>query len=376
MKIVRTTYISIGSNEGDTLGNLQKSVDLIGETVGLVRQISPIYKTKSWGFDGADFYNICIEISTNLNPEKLLSNLLDIEKELGRKRSEKEGYNNRPIDIDILLFEDEIIFSPELMVPHPRMLQRNFVLVPLNDIASNLRHPIAKQTVLNCLTNCDDNGEISKLEATIKKPISLHDKYDYIAIEGNIGAGKTTLAKMIGDDFNAKIVLERFADNPFLSKYYEDTKRYAFPLEMSFLADRHSQLKEDLIQFDLFKNFIVSDYYIFKSLIFSKISLQPAEFTLYRKIFDIMYSEIRKPDLYIYLHRSTDDLIANIKKRGRDYEQNIAPNYLDQIHDGYTNFKMSEKELNTLTIDVTNLDFENRPEDYRSIIKKITSNKN
>ena len=147
--------------------------------------------------------------------------------------------------------------------------------------------------------------------------------------------------------------------------------RYAFPLEMSFLVDRHSQLKEELVQFDLFKNFIVSDYYIFKSLLFSKISLPTAEFALYRKIFDIMYSEIRKPDLYIYLHRSTTDLIANIKKRGRDYEQNITPEYLEQIQEGYTSFKMSNTALNILTIDVTNLDFANNREDYLAIIKKI-----
>jgi 2-amino-4-hydroxy-6-hydroxymethyldihydropteridine diphosphokinase len=371
MKIVRTTYISIGSNEGDKILNLQNSVDMIGEVAGLICQISPIYKTKSWGFDSDDFYNICLEISTNLSPEKLLTTVLTIEKELGRKNKDIAGYAKRPIDIDILLFDDEIIFSPELMVPHPTMLQRNFVLVPLNDIAPNFRHPIAKKIISICLQHCEDKGNILKLEATIKKPISLHNIYDYIAIEGNIGAGKTTLAKMIGDDFNAKTVLERFVDNPFLSKYYKDMNRYAFPLEMSFLVDRHSQLKEELVQFDLFKNFIVSDYYIFKSLLFSKISLPTAEFALYRKIFDIMYSEIRKPDLYIYLHRSTTDLIANIKKRGRDYEQNITPEYLEQIQEGYTSFKMSNTALNILTIDVTNLDFANNREDYLAIIKKI-----
>ena len=113
MKIVRTTYISIGSNEGDKILNLQNSVDMIGEVAGLICQISPIYKTKSWGFDSDDFYNICLEISTNLSPEKLLTTVLTIEKELGRKNKDIAGYAKRPIDIDILLFDDEIIFSPE-----------------------------------------------------------------------------------------------------------------------------------------------------------------------------------------------------------------------------------------------------------------------
>jgi deoxyadenosine/deoxycytidine kinase len=165
--------------------------------------------------------------------------------------------------------------------------------------------------------------------------------------------------------------LERFADNPFLPKFYEDNDRYAFPLEMSFLADRYSQLSDDLAQFDLFKNFIVSDYYIFKSLIFAQVTLQKDEFYLYRKMFDIMYKEISKPDLYIYLYQDTPQLIKNIKKRGRDYEQNIAPEYLDKIHQGYSSFIKTEENLNTLIIDVSQKDFLNNPEEYKEIIDLI-----
>jgi len=196
-------------------------------------------------------------------------------------------------------------------------------------------------------------------------------KQHCLAIEGNIGSGKTTLSKMIGDDFNAKLVLERFADNPFLPKYYADMERYAFSLEMSFLADRYQQLSDDLAQFDLFKNFIVSDYYIFKSLIFAQVSLSKEEYALYRRMFDIMYKEIAKPDLYIYLYQRTERLIENIKKRGRDYEQNIAPEYLEKIHQGYTSFIKTEQNLNTLVIDVSEYDFANNTEDYASIIKLI-----
>ena len=204
----------------------------------------------------------------------------------------------------------------------------------------------------------------------------MFEKYNYIAVEGNIGAGKTSLAKMIGDDYNAKLVLERFADNPFLPKYYEDMERYAFPLEMSFLADRYNQLSEDLAQFDLFKNFIVSDYYIFKSLIFAQVSLHKDEYALYRKVFDVMYKEITKPDLYVYLYQNTTRLLDNIKKRGRDYEQNIEPEYLEKIHAGYSTFIKSEEGLNTLVIDVSEMDFVNNQEDYRSIINTISEYKN
>ena len=375
MKIIRNTYLSLGSNGGDRLKNLQSSVDLIGEKVGHVTKVSSIYKTKSWGFEGDDFFNICIEVSTNLNPKTLIKTVLDIETSLGRKRSSTPNYQNRKIDIDILLFADEILSYDDLKVPHPRMLDRKFVLVPLAEIAPNVIHPIAKKTIQICLQNCTDSGEIEKTDQKINRPISLFEKYNYIAIEGNIGSGKTSLANKIGNDFNSKLVLERFADNPFLPKFYKDKERYAFPLEMSFLADRYHQLTDDLAQFDLFKSFIVSDYFIFKSLIFAQITLPKEEYNLYRKMFDIMYKEITKPDVYVYLYQSTSRLIENIKKRGRVYEQNIQPDYLDKIHKGYLNFIQTKEHLNTLIIDVSELDFVNKDTDYQTVLNQIQNYK-
>jgi len=371
LKIVRTTYLSLGSNKGDKLNHLQYAINLIGEKIGHIIKVSSVYKTKSWGFNSDDFFNVCLEVSTSLNPERLIETVLKLENKLGRERFESTKYQDRIIDIDILLFDDEIIFYNNLKVPHPKMLERKFVLVPLTEIAPNVIHPIEKKTILICLQNCNDSGEIEKIDQKLKRPISLVEKYNYIAIEGNIGSGKTTLANRIGDDFNAKLVLERFADNPFLPKFYKDEERYAFPLEMSFLADRYHQLTDDLAQFDLFKNFIVSDYYIFKSLIFAQITLPKEEYGLYRKMFDIMYKEISKPDIYIYLYQNTDRLIDNIKKRGRDYEQNIQTEYLEKIHKGYVNFIKTKKHLNTLIIDVTELDFVNNNDDYQSILKQI-----
>ncbi len=373
MKIQRVTYLSLGSNQGNKLKNLQKAIYLIAEKIGPILKISSVYKTPSVGFVGEDFFNICIKLSTYLPPEKILSSSLEIEKKLGRIRTNSDGYSDRTIDLDILLFDDEIIFSHELIVPHPRMLDRKFVLVPLIEIASEVLHPVTKIHLGKCLDGCSDNTEINKTTETLIRPIPLTEKYNYIAIEGNIGAGKTSLAKMMSDEFNAKIVLERFADNPFLPKFYEDKERFAFPLEMSFLADRYQQLSDDLAQFDLFKNLIVSDYYIFKSLIFAQVTLQKDEYLLYRKMFDLMYKEITKPDLYVYLYQNTDRLIKNIKKRGREYEQNISSDYLKKIHNGYSNFIKTQQDLNTLTIDVSELDFVNNKDDYQLIIKKINN---
>ena len=373
MKIQRLTYLSLGSNQGRKLNNLQEAIYEIAESIGAIHKISSVYKTDSWGFKGDDFYNICIAVSTYLPPEELLKNILNIETKLGRKREQNNKYTNRKIDIDILLFDDEIVFSKNIIIPHPRMLDRKFVLVPLAEIAGNTLHPIEKKTFNICLNNTIDTSEIHKISSKLQRPIPLIEKYNYVAIEGNIGSGKTSLSNLMSDEFNAKIVLERFADNPFLPKFYEDQERFAFPLEMSFLADRYQQLTDDLAQFDLFKNFIVSDYYIFKSLIFAQVTLQKEEYALYRKMFDIMYKEISKPDLYIYLYQNTDRLLENIKKRGRVYEQNIEASYLQKIHVGYTNFIKSEQDLNTLIIDVSELDFVNNHNDYREVLKIINT---
>jgi len=373
LKIQRITYLSLGTNQGNKLENLQNAINLIADKIGAILKIASVYKNPALGFKGNDFLNTCVKVSTYLPPEMLIASLCEIEKNLGRVRTESHNYSNRKIDLDILLFDDEIIFSQELIVPHPRMLHRRFVLVPLNEIAKDVRHPIEKNYISKCLDNCIDTSEITKIDETLIRPIPLTEKYNYIAIEGNIGAGKTSLAKMMSDEFNAKVVLERFADNPFLPKFYEDEERFAFPLEMSFLADRYQQLTDDLAQFDLFKNLIVSDYYIFKSLIFAQVTLQKEEYALYRKMFDLMYKEITKPDLYVYLYQNTDRLMKNIQKRGREYEQNISANYLEKIHNGYSNFIKTQQNLNTLIIDVSQLDFVNSSDDYHFIINTINN---
>ncbi len=295
----------------------------------------------------------------------------EIEKELGRVRSNTNGYQSRTIDIDLLFYDEEIIMTTDLIVPHPRIQERKFVLLPLHDLKPDFIHPVSKQSVDTLLKTCPDNTTPVKTEHQLSIPAPISESYNFIAIEGNIGAGKSSLTNLLSQQFNAKKVLERFADNAFLPKFYEDQERFALPLEMSFLADRYQQLSDDLAQFDLFKNFIISDYYIFKSLIFAQVTLAHDEFILYRRIFDIMYKNITKPDLYIYLYQNTDRLLENIKKRGRDYEKNITAEYLDKIHKSYAKFIHNESNLNVLIIDVSDMDFVNNPADYQNILKII-----
>ena len=157
----------------------------------------------------------------------------------------------------------------------------------------------------------------------------------------------------------------------FLPKFYKDQNRYAFPLEMSFLADRYKQLSDDLSQFDLFKDFIVADYHIFKSLIFAKITLADDEYRLYSNLFHIIYKEMPKPDLYVYLYQNSERLLQNIKKRGRSYEQEIEADYLDKINTGYLDYIKSQPDLNILIIDVSDRDFVKNHEDYLFILSEI-----
>lgn len=196
-------------------------------------------------------------------------------------------------------------------------------------------------------------------------------KYNYIVIEGNIGAGKTTLASMIARDFNAKLILERFADNPFLPKFYSDPSRYSFPLELSFLADRYRQLKEELVEQDLFRSFTVADYYFMKSLVFSSKTLEQDEFSLYRQIFYIIYSSLPKPDLYVYLHVPPERLLRNIALRGREYEKSITADYLNGIHESYFNFFRQNPENRYLVLDISDIDFVANQEDYARIKEMI-----
>lgn len=205
--------------------------------------------------------------------------------------------------------------------------------------------------------------------------MEIHKKYPgnyrLVIIEGNIGSGKTSLATRISADYNSHLILERFADNPFLPKFYQDPDRFAFPLEMSFLADRYSQLKKELIDPDIFAPFIVADYYFMKSLIFAGNTLTGDEYKLYAQLFHIMYSSLPKPDLYIYLHQDPDNLLINIWNRGREYESAITAEYLKKIQSGYFDFFRQEPSIRILVVDIREIDFMNNLKDYNTLLDTI-----
>jgi deoxyadenosine/deoxycytidine kinase len=197
---------------------------------------------------------------------------------------------------------------------------------------------------------------------------------NYIVIEGNIGAGKTSLSKMIAKEFNAKLILEQFADNPFLPKFYKEPDRYSFQLELSFLAERYQQLNKELTSRDLFRPFTVADYYFMKSLIFAQATLKEDEYNLYRQIFNIIYKSIPKPDLYVYLHVDVKNLAKNIAKRGRDYEKGISEDYLAKLQEGYFDFFKQQNDITYLVIDSNNMDFVENQRDYAKVKELIFKN--
>lgn len=375
MTSTKSVYIALGSNKGNKLQYLQSAVDAIFKTVGAVNKISKVYETPAMGFNGDDFYNTCIKVETDLKPKKLLKTLKDIEKALGRSNKKSDTYESREIDLDILFYGDEVIEEKALVIPHPELHNRKFVLRPLQDIAKDFQHPGFKKSVEDLFVECNDDSEIEPINIWLKNPKKAYNfsDYNFIAIEGNIGAGKTSLATKISQDFNAKLILERFADNPFLPKFYKEPERYAFTLEMSFLADRYQQISDDLSQLDLFKDFMVSDYDVHKSLVFSKVTLPEDEFRLYRKLFYQVYKDIARPDLYVYLYQNTERLQANIKKRGRKYEKEIQDEYLEKINSGYLEFLKSQTDLNIKIVDVSERDFVKSREDYLWLLNEINN---
>jgi len=195
-------------------------------------------------------------------------------------------------------------------------------------------------------------------------------KHHFITIEGNIGAGKTTLSHLLAKHFNARLVLEEFADNPFLAKFYEQPQQYAFPVELFFMAERYKQLKEMVHSKDLFQSITVSDYLFTKCLLFAKVNLPEEEFRLYQKLFDIIHQQLLFPDIIIYLHAPVQKLQQNIRKRNRSYELNIPDEYLFSLQETYTSY-IKQHNITTIFIDASNADFLGDPRHLQVVIDAL-----
>jgi deoxyguanosine kinase len=195
-------------------------------------------------------------------------------------------------------------------------------------------------------------------------------KHHFITVEGNIGVGKTTLTHLLAKHFNARLILEEFADNPFLPKFYENPAQYAFPLELFFMAERYKQLKDMVHTKDLFQSITVSDYLFTKCLLFAKVNLPEEEFRLYQKLFDIIHQQLAFPDILIYLHAPVQKLQANIRKRNRSYEQSIPDEYLFNIQETYTSY-IKQHNIKTIFIDASNADFLGNEKHFQTVLDAL-----
>lgn len=196
--------------------------------------------------------------------------------------------------------------------------------------------------------------------------------HSYIAIEGNIGAGKTTLCQMLAEQFDSKLILEQFTDNPFLPFFYEAPERYAFPVELFFMTERHKQLQELLSQQDLFQQSIIADYFFVKTLLFARNNLNDQEYRLFQRLFNILNATFPQPQLLVYLHRSVEGLLENIKKRGREYEQEIAPEYLLSIQNAYLDYFKTKTDIPILILDVEQANWVEEPTHYERLLEMIS----
>jgi 2-amino-4-hydroxy-6-hydroxymethyldihydropteridine diphosphokinase len=341
----------------------------LAEKIGPILKQSEVYETEPWGFDSTQlFLNQALEIQTSRKPAEILHLISEIEQAMGRTHT-KERYASRTLDIDILLIGSLCIEEPDLQVPHPRMHLRKFALVPLAEIAGNRVHPVLNKDIKTLLEDCKDPLNVLAVPASRKERPAL--PYRFISIEGNIGSGKTSLATLLAERIDAQLILERFEDNDFLPRFYEDPAQFAFTLEMSFLTDRYQQMKEAFKAGNLFPTSVVSDYFIDKSYVFARQNLNREEFRLFSRMFDILAALLPKPDLVVFLHNELESLKKNILKRGRPYEKNISFEYIDRLQQGYLSYFRQLTDQTILILDIRNLDFVATNESFSSICKLL-----
>ena len=321
-------YISFGSNKGNRLNYIVNSLKELEVQVGRIVRVSNLYKTKSWGFESRDFYNGCVILKTKFSPEIVLKKLISIEDVLGRTRNETDKYSSREIDLDLLFFDKLISSSKDLILPHPHLNKRNFVLIPMFDIAPEFIHPIIKKSIKSLLMISKDNSAIKKIKNN-NYYIPFWERYSFISIEGNIGVGKTTLSKKIESHFDIESLNENYKLNPYLEDFYNNPNDFSFKLESFFLNERVGQINKHFLISQ--KRKTISDFWIGKSLVFAKNNLNKKSFEKYTEDFKNLNFRLRAPEIIIFLSQNILQLQKQIIERGRSFEKKISKDYLNSI---------------------------------------------
>ena len=364
-------YIGLGSNMGDKTANCQTAVEHLAEA-GRIVSVSSFYYTEPVGYkEQEDFINAVAGLETNCSPSELLSICHAIEDRLGRRRTVRWG--PRTVDLDILLFGDLVVNRPDLIIPHPLMALRRFVLAPLVEIAPAVRHPVLNKTMIQLLGELQNSQTVMKLQA--RERSTMTPKPDirparYIVTEGPIGVGKTSLTMLLAEELGARLILEQAEENPFLTQFYKDPSRYRFQTQMFFLLSRFSQ-QQEMAQPDLFSRITISDYLFDKDRIFAYVNLDDNELPLYEQFYKILEPKIVQPDLVIFLQADTDTLLRRIKQRGRSFEKEIGPDYIAAVNEAYNQFFFRYTDTPLLVINTSDIDFVHRREDLDDLLKQI-----
>ncbi len=382
-------YIGLGSNLASTFGNPFQTLQSALHQLALNSDItdlhcSPCYLTKPVGPQNQnDFHNAVARFNYKHSAETLLELLQQIEHQHGRRRANETRWGARTLDLDLLLFGNQNINSKRLIVPHPEIENRAFVLIPLYDITPELVFPNGKK-LESLAENCQRNGiikltevlwlnqamrsnEQSNLETPIHKPA-------FIAIEGAIGVGKTTLCKRIAEHLNADLLLEQAELNPFLAQFYANPKQYAFQTQLFFLMQRAQQVNE-LRQNDMFHSTHIADFLIDKDKLFARVNLNSDEYKLYMQVYEHLTINAPKPDLVVYLQAPSEVLMQRIQKRGIKSERSITHHYLQQVSDAYTEFFHFYNDAPLLIINATDIDFANSKADFEYLLNAILNTK-
>lgn len=365
--------LALGSNLEDRESYLQKALDALKLIAKSSIQKSKVYETAPVGpGQQGKYLNLCVRFSTRLEPKALLTFLSDTESQLGRKR--RERWAAREIDLDILTYGREIIEEEGLTIPHPSILDRQFVLIPLVDLDPDFILPGFTDSVSRQLDRClatQGNQDIQEYHSLPATSASLPERVRYISVEGVIGVGKSTLVKSLSERMGCIPVYEEFENNPFLSDFYKDKNRYAFQTQVFFFLSRYRQIKELFQQQDLFRPQIVSDYMFAKDKIFATLNLDENEVALYYKFADLMERDLVKPDYAVYLQADTKTLMQRIRMRDRAYERNIEESYIESLNQAYNTYFHYYSASPLLIINTNNIDFVRNPQDLDLLIELI-----
>ena len=365
----KKVFIGLGSNQGERHRLMEHALVEIILQIGKITHCSSLYESAAWGFEAPPFLNACVAVETQKNPQEVLTALLAIEKQLGRIRQNTGGYQSRPIDLDVLCYAEEVHQSPGLEIPHPRWHLRNFVLAPMEEIAPDYLHPVLKKTSSELLKQSTDPTAVRKIGTPDWGPHFLRGTKKFIVLEGNIGAGKTTMTQRLQAQFELPALYENFSDNPHLEAFYKAPEQHALAVETHFLKDRCKAYSQ-FFKTGIPQGGAVADYTFLKSNLFASQTLGATDFRTFQKTFQVETAHLQHPDLLVYIHKPVSELLEQIKKRGRTYEQQIQTTYLKKIESRYHQF-LDKTSLKVLYIDAAGLDYVADLSAYQKLLAQL-----